>query len=302
MSKRRAAKKGENLHSFVKPTEKRKLLARKPGVPVDIQKRKATLQEVATRVRRIEGATLRTASIAQNGEFGGKKLDEILKNTDKIVRSFTVDRSFLGRNVSITTTPQEIVPSSYARGYRLINPAQSAGLTSQGVVQAATTSVSGNTQSSSLGVANYRRLRLFLNITAITGSALVVDAQSQLPTSQVASTWVTTQGDVFGSPTTTGQYYADVDTFGVDFAFAISWSGPTSVNFSVGYVLKDGLVGSAGGLTQTVYIGSGNGVNSTNGFPLLEGQEFSFFSAENMSLWAVSEISGGITLKIFELQ
>jgi hypothetical protein len=72
----------------------------------------------------------------------------------------------------------------------------------------------------------------------------------------------------------------------------------TTVTFTVGYVLKDGLEGTSAGVTQTIFFGGG-GVSSNSGYPLLAGKEKALYFMENVSLYAVTA-GPNLDMNIFE--
>lgn len=229
-------------------------------------------------------------------------LKRILENSDTQVATLVVTRGMIGRNISIGTTPVRVIQSQFLRGYIITNVTPSVGLTTTGTILGSAlraASSSGTTQTNPTGVASYREMKLFLNISASGTGVVNVDAQTKDP---LSGTWITTQSDIFSSPSAVGGYYADLGSLGVDSDFAVSWSVSSagSSTFSIGYILKDGLSGSSAGLSNTIYLG-GMGVTSTAGYPLSEGSDLKLFFAPNAELWAVSNIPSGINLRIFEL-
>ena len=231
-------------------------------------------------------------------------VERIAQNSDILVSFNILERGFIGRQISITTAPVEIIDAKFMRAYTLLNPSSIAGsLTTSGTVfPSALRDGTGNTQATPLGVGNFRNLVMFLNITAITATpALVINAQSQDP---ISLNWVETQGDLFSSASTVGISYVDIGSFGVDNALALDFEvtgGGADITFSVGFILKDGLTGSSSGVANTIYLG-GPDVNQTTGFPLLEGQKANYWVRPNAKLFAVSLQSAGVTLNVFDLQ
>lgn len=229
-------------------------------------------------------------------------LERIVENSDILVATNVLGRAFIGRQFTIDTTPQRIADGRFMRGYLLANPTPSVGLTTTAtILGSASRSSTGNTRSSPLGVASYETARLFLDISAITGAgSTVIDIQTQDP---VSSNWATAQSDIFGAPTAVGTYYANIGDVGVDRSLAVAFTvNSTTSTFSVGAILKGGLPGGGTGLANTIFIGPDVNVNSTNGYGILEGKELKLFLRSNVELWAVSLISGGITLNVFDLQ
>lgn len=228
----------------------------------------------------------------------------IMENSDTLVSTLVIDRGFIGRAFNIGITPQSIIQSKFLKGYILINPTASAGLTTFATLLSSAlrlAGASGNTQSVPIGVANFKNASLFLNISAqVLTPTIQIDVQTQDP---LSGNWATSQSDIFGSPSAVGAYYANIGSLGIDRSFAIAFTvtGGTSSTFSLAIVLKDGLPGSSSGLNNTIYLGSA-GVTSVSGFPLLEGNTEKFFLKPNAELFAVSDIVGGVTLKIIELQ
>lgn len=234
-----------------------------------------------------------------------------LSMTDELLRRISIDtgilsstmvlsRGLLGRTVTITTTPQQIINAQFLRGYILLNPNELTGATAAGTLLAsasrgtATADLTGN--SSSLGVANYMEGHFFVNITAVSGGASIdVILQALDP---VSATWFDVQ-NLVSAAVATGTFYSNVGSIGIATDARVRWAITAGdVTFSVGYVLKNGLIGTSSGISQTIYIG-GPGVTTTSGFPLLNGQSQRFFLKENVELWAVAGAT--LPMKIFEL-
>jgi hypothetical protein len=213
-----------------------------------------------------------------------------------------IGRTITPRVYSITTAPIQIIKATDPKGYIVLNPSRTAGLTSTGSVLASAAYLANavsTTQATPIGVANYDRMALFLNITVAGGGTVRIDTETQDP---VSGLWAISQNDIFTIPSAVGTYYANVGNIGVDTNFAIKYTigAGGGVTFSLGYVLKDGLAGSASGISRTVYLGN-QGVSTVAGYDLLEGQKFEKYFLQNAELWAVSGVSGGITIKCFEL-
>lgn len=234
-----------------------------------------------------------------------------LSLTDELLRKISIDtgimsstlvlsRGLIGRTVTVTTTPQQIIDAQFLRGYILLNPNELAGATAAGTLLAsasrgaATADLTGN--SASLGVANYLEGHFFVSYGTFSGGAsLDVILQAFDPTT---SAWFDVQ-NLVSAVTATGTQYSYVGGLGVATDLRVRWAITAGdVVFSVGYVLKNGLAGTSSGISQTIYIG-GPGVTTTSGFPLLNGQSQRFFLKENVELWAVAAAS--LPLKIFEL-
>ena len=215
----------------------------------------------------------------------------------------TITRGMIGRPVTIGATAVRIIQSQFPKGYIILNPATLLGFTSTGTLLAsAARTTSGNTQASSLGVANFRDMHMFLNISAVSVTAPTLKIYSQAK-DPVSGNWadVSLLWDLSESTAIAQTAYAQIAGLGLASDFALRWeiTGTTpSFTFSIGYVVKDGLPGTAAGVNKTVYLGD-RGVTTTSGFPLLEGQSRSFVVNENTELWAVADSS--LELRIFEL-
>lgn len=226
-------------------------------------------------------------------------LDRIARDTNVLASVAMLKRGLFGRTITITTTPQLIINAEYLRGYILLNPNELAGATSAGTLLAstsrgaATADLTGN--SAALGVANFLSGHFFVEVSAVSGGALVTLVLQALdPTSGV---WMDVQALV--SAVGVSSAYVFVDALGVATDLRVRWSlGAGDATFSVGFVLKNGLVGTSAGTLQTIFLGSA-GVTVESGFPLLNGQNEKFFLQENVQLYAVANAS--LPMKIFEL-
>lgn len=262
------------------------------AMPIDLLPR--TLEEY---VRNADGSISPAGQLAS---LTDELLKKIQQDTNIISSTLVISRGLLGRNVTVTTTPQLIIDAQFLRGYILLNPNQLAGATAAGTLLAsasrgaATANLTGN--SATLGVANYLEGHFFVSITAISGGAAVtVTLQALDPTS---GSWFDVQALVSGV-LVTGNTYAYVGSVGVGTDLRVSWSITAGdATFSVGYTLKNGLIGTSSGLSQTIYIG-GPGVTVESGFPILNGQSERFFLKENVQLYAVANAT--LPMKIFEL-
>lgn len=239
-----------------------------------------------------------------SSDVGGRSaldqyLERIAKDTDILASVTLLKRGLFGRTVEVTTTPQLIVNAEFLRGYIFLNPNELAGATAAGTLLAstsrgaATADLTGN--SATLGVANFLDGHFYINVTAVSGGALVtIVLQALDPTS---GTWI----DVQDLTTAVGvsSTYAYVGSVGVGTDLRVRWSlGAGDATFSVGYNLKNGLAGTSAGLSQTIFLG-GPEVSVESGFPLLNGQSERFFLQENVQLWAVANAT--LPFKIFEL-
>jgi len=221
-------------------------------------------------------------------------------------------RNFLGRVVNILTTPTLIHDAVRSQNIMITNPAFSASsgfLTSAGLhTNQIAVAAAGNTWLTPLGVANYLNMQLFLRVPVATigaGTSWTFIAQVQNPTSLF---WVDSQVLITGvTPALVAtwfnnEFYANIGAFGVGTQFAIRWTtdaGAGAISFTLSYVLKVGLPGSAGGLSQVIYIGSTPGVQITSGYPILESSEKVFQVAENTQIWGIAAVATPI--RIFEL-
>lgn len=225
-------------------------------------------------------------------------LQRIADSADMIASTIVLHRGLLGRTVEITPVPQLIINAEFLRGYILLNPNETAGATAAGTLlpSALRTAIS-NGFSAPLGTANFMGAHFYLDVSAINAPAQVtITLQSLDPSS---GQWADSQV-IFNAVTATGTYYAFVDAVGVATDVRVAWSVTVGgdATFSVGFVLKGGVIGTGSGTLQTIFLG-GNEVSVEAGFPLLNGQNQKFFLRENVQLWAVS--NSVLPLKIFEL-
>lgn len=231
-------------------------------------------------------------------------LQRIDENVDILTLLSTVSRGFSARVFTVTTTPVQIVDGRFLRGYIFLNPSASAGLTTTGTMFAsAARTVAGSPYTSGeVGTANFRNAVFFLNVTVLgAGSLISVNLQTQDP---LTNAWATAQTDIFGAAGigATGAYYANVGNVGVDVNMRlVATLTVASATFSISYILKDGLPGSSSGLTRTIYVGDQN-VTTTTGYPLLEGQTLNKFYRMNTLIYAVSAVTAGTELRVFDLQ
>lgn len=227
-------------------------------------------------------------------------LQKISVDTGIISSTMVLSRGLIGRTILVTTTPQLIINAQFLRGYILLNPNELTGATAAGTLLqsesrgAATANLTGT--SSALGVANYMEAHFFIDVTAVSGGASMdIVLQALDPAS---GTWADVQTLVSGV-TTVGSFYASTGAVGIATDARVRWDiSAGDVTFSVGYVLKNGLIGTSSGISQTIYIG-GPGVSTVSGFPLLNGQSERFFLKENVELYAVANAT--LPMKIFEL-
>jgi len=225
----------------------------------------------------------------------------IRRHTSILAKAISLRPGFSAKVFTVTTTPQRIYVSPADRVILLVNPQSMSGLTTSGTLLASGTHAASNTQATPLSVANYQRLVLFLSITITGGSTntITVNAQSNDP---LSLGWATVQSDIFNAAANyaVGTYHASLGSLGVDLSFAVQWTiGAGTPTWSLSYLLKDGLPGSAAGASQAIYLSGSDGVNSTSGFALLEGTERAFFVPRDTEIWVVS--AGTVTLKMLEL-
>lgn len=233
------------------------------------------------------------------GESGFPDFSQLINDVHSIAGVFVLRRGLIGRVVTVTSIPQLIIQAQEPRGYLLLNPAGVVGLTAQGTVFSSTTLVGATTLASgSLGVANYKTGRFTVVATFGAGAGPVTfDLQTLDPVD--GTTWITVQ-TIF-SLTATGNAYANVGDLGIDVDARIFVTVPvgTTITFTMGFVLKDGLEGTSAGATQTIFIGQ-SGVSSVSGYPILAGHEKPLYFMENVSLYAVTA-GPSLAMNIFEL-
>lgn len=237
-----------------------------------------------------------------SGMSRDEMIQRIMENSDIVTMLNVLQQAFIARPIQVGTTPVLIVDGTKANAYIFQNPTPAMSLTGTGTILASAARLvgSGNTQASPIGVASFLNMSLFLNITTAGAQTVTIDALTQDP---LSLGWATSQAAVFNLVTGVGTYYANLGSLGVDQSFAVKWTvaGGTAT-FSLSYVLKNGLPGGTTGLANAIYLG-GPQVNSTTGFPLLEGHSITEYLYQNVKLYAVSNVaSPGVTLNIFELQ
>lgn len=236
-------------------------------------------------------------SISEAGGTGdpvSDLLSRIARDTNQIASTVVLRRGLLGRTVFVTTTPQLVINAEYLRGYIILNPNEVAGATSAGTLLESA-SRTGTGDSAALGVANFLNAHYFLDLSAITAGTVDITLEVLDP---VSGNWAEVQ-QIF-STGAVGTYYEEVGTLGTPTDVRVSWevTGGGTATFSVGFVLKNGLVGTSAGTLQTIFLG-GPGVTVESGFPLLNGVDKTFFLEENLQLYAVANAT--LPLKIFEL-
>lgn len=235
------------------------------------------------------------------GEVNGwNDLGGLINDVHALAGTVVLRRGLIGRVESITSTPRLIINQQEigGRGYLLLNPAGVVGLTAKGTLLSSTNLVGATTlQTGSLGVANYKTVRLFFNVLFNAGAGPVTfDIETLDPVS--GTIWFTSQTESFAA---TENRYVDIGGLGVDtdLAVTITVPGGTTITTSIGFVAKDGLEGTSAGVTQTIFVGS-SGVSSVAGYPLLSGKDKSFYLMENVQLYAVTA-GPTLDMNIFEL-
>lgn len=228
--------------------------------------------------------------------------DEAIRHLKYISSLQMMEKGFNTRRVTVGTTPTLVFRATQPKAYIFINPASSVGTTTTGTLLAsASRSVSGNTQATPVGVANFMNMHLFLNISVSGGGTINISTQAK---DALSGNWANSQNDIFSSPSAVGISYAGIGTMGVVTDFAASWVvSAGSSTFSLGYVLKDGISGTAAGASRIIYIGANSGITAganSAGFPLLEGDRWVTFCKENTEIWAIAEAS--VSLAIVEMQ
>lgn len=234
-------------------------------------------------------------------------LNQVSRQLGIMASTAVLRRGMINRIVSVSTTPALVIRATSLKGYLIINPssALASGTTATGtLVASASRAASGNSQASSLGVANFRSAHLYLDVSSLDSGTPTLDVYAQ-SLDPVSNNWADAQlafdNAQIGAPAAVGTYYAYLGPNGLGSDLAARWViAGGGLTFSIGYVLKEGLPGSSTGLARTIYLGSTNGVASGAGFPLLEGQSWAFYMEENSELWAVGDTS--LTLNVFELQ
>ncbi len=229
-------------------------------------------------------------------------LKEMAYDLDVLRQINVIGQSIIPRVVSVINKPVQLFKATDPKGLIILNPSASAGLTTTGTLltsAAYAALATGNTQSTPIGVSNFDHMSLFLNITVAGGGTVRIDTLTQNP---LTLGWAIANNDIFGVPSVTGEYYANIGNLGIDTNFAIKYTigAGGGVTFSLSYSLKDGLPGSSSGILRTIYIGP-NGVNTTAGFDLLEGQTRTFFFNKNAELWGISGIATGVNIKLLEM-
>lgn len=232
---------------------------------------------------------------------GTPDFSQLIHDVHNIAGVTTLRRGLLGRVETITSVSRLIISQLEieGRGYLLLNPAGVVGLTAQGTIFSSTTLVGATTLASgALGVANFNTGRFMVKATFVAGAGPVTfDLQTLDPVDGI--TWIPSQ-TIFNL-VATGNEYVNVGGLGIDVDARIFVTVPigTTITFTVGFVLKDGLEGTSAGATQTIFLG-GAGVSPVSGYPLLAGQEKPFYLEEKVLMFAVTS-GPSLDMNIFEL-
>ncbi len=226
------------------------------------------------------------------------------------ISAIYLTRNFLSRIVNVGTIATLIHDAPRTQNIMITNPASnpiSGFLTSTGLVTSqVAVAAAGNSQAAPLGVANYLNMHLLLNITAIgAGTTWSFINQVINPTTL---NWVDSQVLIAGvtpavvATWTNSEFYANIGQFGVGSQYAVRWTldaGAGAITFTLSYVLKQGLAGSALGVSQVVFIGSHSGVQVGSGYPILEASEKVFQVGENTQIWGIAQVVTPV--RVFEL-
>lgn len=197
--------------------------------------------------------------------------------------------------IAVGTTPVVILQPPHPAPYLISNPSLAVGLTASTVLKSGTVIAAGNSQATPLGVANYMKMHLHLDITAITGT-WDIDAYTRDPNS---GNWTISQ-NLWSDLTATGNSYAFIGEMGLVTDFAIGWN-PTaagSMTFSVTGTLKEGTAGASTGLARTIFIG-GRDVTPGSGYPLFEGKDKIIYPGPDVEIYAVAYVD--TLIKVFTL-
>jgi uncharacterized protein YfiM (DUF2279 family) len=205
----------------------------------------------------------------------------------------------------VADEPQRVIHAKEWKAYLMINQssALASGTTATGtLVASAERTAAGNSQGTSLGVANFRSAHLFLDISAVVAagtSQLNLYSQANDPASGLWADGINVFPYALHNDAV-GTYYAYIGPNGLASDLAMRWeiAGGSGITFSVGYVLKEGLPGSQTGVARTIYLNNSNKVN-TKGFPLLEGQSWALIVEPGVDLWGVTETA--LDLNVYEL-
>lgn len=249
--------------------------------------------EVISKIKKIEKA-------ASEGDVAGA-----ITSHNLVMNTLKFTRPPKTLTINVGTTPTLILKPPHNLPYIFANPSLSVGVTASTILIGSTgptyqtISAVGNTQANSLGVSSYAETHVHLRVNAINAGSpsLNIYTQSKDPGSEE---WFDIQA-LFSGIGAVGNHYASLGNNGIVTDFAIRWDGTldgsNNLDAMLTVTLKGGTEKAAGGLARTVYIG-GQDVNSSNGYPIFEGQTTQPIElAPDMALYAISSIA--TTIKMF---
>lgn len=207
-----------------------------------------------------------------------------------------IGRSFQGRSVIVGTEPTPIIQSQVTWSYLILNPSRYLRITDYGLIWSGTETGQGDSTSNYIDAANYMDIHLFLDVTDITGMWQFI----QKAYDSTSGKWFDVQV-IFPNISVAKPYYSMAGHFGLAERFAVEWipDGPDrTITFTLSYILKDGTIGSPTGVANTVFIG-GRDVTTEFGFPILEGQYYTFVVEEGVELWGIAFTN--VSLRVFQL-
>ena len=259
-------------------------------VPVDLRPRRIQEFRRGPNGQLIPGGSLVEANMSPLDRY----ISQIAQDTHDLASTQVLQRGLLSRAITVTTAPTLLVDARFLRGYIFLNPAESTGLTTTSTLVASAARTAAD-NSATVGISSYVDQHFFLDVSAITAGTLEIIQQALDP---VSGNWADVQ--TLFTATATGTTYAYTGATGSGANMRVRWTiaGGGTITFSVGQVLKQGLIGTTAGVSQTIYIGNA-GVTTTSGFPLLDGQQQKFYLRENTKLYGVAGAS--LTMRIFEL-
>jgi hypothetical protein len=210
----------------------------------------------------------------------------------------TLGNAFTPFNITILTTPTLILPpNKTARGYLFLNPSQNvSGPTVSSNLFAPAVRGAGTYTSAAVNVSGVRSSRFFLNITAAPAT-LTVEIQTQDPQT---GAWAVAQSDIFGGAVavTPPAFYANLGEIGTDsFIRAVVVQTGAGANWSLTMVNKEAFGATVAGFP--IFLGNQN-VIAGLGYPILGGQERSFWLMDNTPLFGIAVAN--TELRVFQLQ
>lgn len=236
-----------------------------------------------------------------------REIDEILRNIAIQISAFTATQVLRKTAVTRTITfsggvSQQIILGKSLKGYIIKNAAV---VSSAGMIEGTLSDsvvVSGAGQSNEVSVGNFLYGHFWLRIEAVSIN-LDLDwyLQANGPFSGYADVKLLFPVSETGMTVQTFYKYTGQEGIAQQLRFRHEVvAGAGTVTFSLGYVFKGPLGGNSLGSVESVYLGPNRDVNTTSGFPLLEGESFAVFLEDGAELWGVTETD--VTLNIFELQ